>query len=261
MKRTQCRRSVVTLAIVMVFAAMFGVAASVAAAQGPARNYAGRRLADVLRELQRGGLRIVFSSELVRPEMTVSVEPTAKDPRARLEEVLRPFGLGTQAGQQGTLLVVRRALVPPEGRTAPIPQTGTIRGIVVDATTGVPLDGVVVQVVGTSLSVRSSAQGVFVLEGVAAGRQTLYVSLIGYSLVRPSVEVRRGETAEIRIALPGGTTAYNEALTVRPEQPSRLDMSVPALQRLGNAEIQTLRGVLADDPIRAVQALPGRCRE
>lgn len=72
-----------------------------------APKYSGRVLEDVLRELQAGGLNVVFSSELVRPEMRVATEPTAKTPRKILDEVLEPHGLRAVAGPNDTWLVVR----------------------------------------------------------------------------------------------------------------------------------------------------------
>lgn len=72
-------------------------------------RYSGRSLTDVLRDLQSRGLKVVFSSELVRPEMRVASEPTSTAPRTILDEVLEPHGLRAQAGPKGTWLVVRAA--------------------------------------------------------------------------------------------------------------------------------------------------------
>jgi outer membrane receptor protein involved in Fe transport len=72
----------------------------------PATVYEGRELAEVLRELQSEGLAVVFTSELVRPGMTVAAEPAAEDPRGLLEEVLAPHGLTVREGQDGVLVVV-----------------------------------------------------------------------------------------------------------------------------------------------------------
>ncbi|HUP42277.1 MAG TPA: hypothetical protein VM599_03630, partial [Thermoanaerobaculia bacterium] len=72
----------------------------------PATVYEGRELAEVLRELQSEGLAVVFTTELVRPGMTVAAEPAARDPRGLLEEVLAPHGLTVQEGPGGVLVVV-----------------------------------------------------------------------------------------------------------------------------------------------------------
>ena len=79
-----------------------------AAALPTASRYAGRSLADVLRDLQARGLNVVFSSELVRPEMRVTTEPASTTPRKILDEVLEPHNLRAVAGPKDTWLVVRR---------------------------------------------------------------------------------------------------------------------------------------------------------
>ena len=70
-------------------------------------SYAGKPLTDVLRDLQRRGLNIVFSSELVKPDMKVATEPKATAPRKILDEVLAPHGLAVRAGPREALIVVR----------------------------------------------------------------------------------------------------------------------------------------------------------
>jgi len=72
---------------------------------GP-HTLAGRRLEDVLRILQQDGLPIVFSSEVVRPDMRVLVEPRAPTPRQQLDEVLAPHGLKAQPAPGHRLVIV-----------------------------------------------------------------------------------------------------------------------------------------------------------
>src|SRR5262245_17876487 len=86
--------------------------------------FAGRSLEDALRLLQRAGLSIVFSSEVVKPGMHVAVEPHATAPRQQLDELLAPHGLKAEAGPGHLLLVVRdRSTVarekPQRPRSAP----------------------------------------------------------------------------------------------------------------------------------------------
>ena len=50
------------------------VAWSAAVAAGQGRPYVGRPVAEVLQELQAGGLRIVFSTDLVPPALRVRAE-------------------------------------------------------------------------------------------------------------------------------------------------------------------------------------------
>jgi hypothetical protein len=249
-------RLVTLLVLAVTFASH--VSASASAQPASRTRYTGRALADVLRELQREGLSIVFSSELVKADMRVTTEPTANESRGRVDDLLRPHGLATQTGPGGMLLVVRRLERSKEGPRAPNdPPAGTIRGVVVDADTGAPLAAVQVRLQQTTRVSMSDEDGAFALDAVPPGRQTLYVSLVGYALLRPGVDVRPSETTEMRIALPPGTSTYTETLTVRPGDGEAADDRVPAMRRLDNADIQQLRGVLTDDPARAVQALPG----
>jgi outer membrane cobalamin receptor len=69
--------------------------------------FEGRPLADALRALQRRGLQIVFSSEIVTPAMRVVAEPRAASARQQLDELLAPHGLEAEAGPGRVIQVVR----------------------------------------------------------------------------------------------------------------------------------------------------------
>ncbi len=73
-----------------------------------APRFAGRPLADALRELQAGGLAIIYSDQLVRPEMRVLAEPRTRRPRAVLDEILAPHELGVEEAPGGVLVIVAR---------------------------------------------------------------------------------------------------------------------------------------------------------
>jgi outer membrane receptor protein involved in Fe transport len=95
-----------------------------AVAAAPADGYAGRPLAEVLREIQDEGLPIVFTSELIGPDLVVEEEPSAgaaDDPRRLLDELLAHHGLAVREGPGGVLVVVRSDAgsgEPPPGREA-----------------------------------------------------------------------------------------------------------------------------------------------
>lgn len=69
-------------------------------------NYAGKTLEQALRDLQMKGLNVVYSSDLVRPEMKVMTEPPPGSPRDTLKRLLFPHGLKAEDGPVNTLLVV-----------------------------------------------------------------------------------------------------------------------------------------------------------
>jgi hypothetical protein len=222
------------------------------------RAVAGRPLAEALREFQARGLRIVFSSELVRADMRVTVEPHGGSDRQVVDEILRPHGLETRAGPRSTLIVVQARA--PAARAPLAADAGAIiRGIVLDARSATPLPGVVVRLATMSRreSVTDTA-GRFEIAGVAAGHHTLFASLVGYTLARPNVEVRTGMTLDVSIALTAGVGTFTEEVTVTAAEPFReAQPTVPSVMVLNGADLLELRGVLSDDPLRAIQTLPG----
>lgn len=139
--------------------------------------------------------------------------------------------------------------------------TGAVRGRVVDAETGAPLPGVLVAIREPAAEAVTDAEGRFSLVGLPPGTHTLYVSLVGYVLARPTVDVAAsattsGPSEELVVPLTAGAGAYTEAVTVRGEAaPPR--SAAPLEFRVRSADLQDLRGVLADDTYRALQALPG----
>jgi hypothetical protein len=109
----------------------------------------------------------------------------------------------------------------------------------------------------TGRSIQTDADGRFEIDALPPGPHRLSVSLTGYELSRRDLLVHPGDaTVDLTIALTEGTTTYTESLTVTPD-PFRLPADpVVAGQVLGSADLLNLRGVLADDPLRAVQVLP-----
>lgn len=99
----------IVAAVVLVLAA----APSEVAAGPP---YEGRSLREVLAELEEGGLALVYSSDLVRPEMRVREEPAAGSVQDMLDELLRPHRLAPAIGPRGRILIVRREARPIEAR-------------------------------------------------------------------------------------------------------------------------------------------------
>ena len=95
---------------------VFCIGASAAFAQSTSGTLVGRRLEEALRIVQAHGLRLVFSSQLVTPEMRVRVEPRASSPRAQLDELLAPHGLAAERGPGGVIQIVRRQAAPARAR-------------------------------------------------------------------------------------------------------------------------------------------------
>jgi hypothetical protein len=62
---------------------------------------------------------------------------------------------------------------------------------------------------------------------------------------------------DLTIALSEGTGTYSETVTVTGERFREQERAVPAQQTLGSADILNLRNLLTNDPMRAIQVLPG----
>jgi hypothetical protein len=168
-------------AIVMLLLAG-GSAIPVAAQEGrDPPLYAGRPLVEVLQDLNRRGLRIVFSTSLVPVTLRVSAEPTGT-PREILDQVLRPHRLYALSGAQGVLIVARAPrrrddaapsrIEGPPASDQPAP-TASVSGHVRDES-GAPIPGAVITVMaaarGAISRTTAGADGRFEIGGLAHGR-------------------------------------------------------------------------------------------
>ena len=132
-------------------------------------------------------------------------------------------------------------------------QTGSISGTIVDARDGTRLEKVSVRVHDTPLATLTAEDGRFQLDNVPAGRRELYVSSVDYILLRRSVDVPAGDVLVITIPIAAGTGTYAETVNVS----GGADDKAPSQQVLRSNELQQLRGVITNDPMRAIHVLPG----
>jgi hypothetical protein len=93
----------------------------------------GEPLAAALDELARQGLRVVYSSALVRPELRVTADPGSGSLEDRAARLLGPHGLALEAVQPGVFAVVRRAAEPAHDDTGPAPDVEPLQEITVFA--------------------------------------------------------------------------------------------------------------------------------
>lgn len=135
-------------------------------------------------------------------------------------------------------------------------QTAVIRGIVIDAGSSAPVADAQVAIVGIDRSTRTNAEGRFELGDLPPRLYTLTVSTIGYIFVRREVDLTAQALVDLTIPLSEGTGTYQETVTVAAGA-ARPQIGVPSQAQIGSAGLADLRGVAADDPMRAIQALPG----
>ncbi len=154
-------------------------------------------------------------------------------------------------------LLATLLLFPVPG-TAETPPPGSIRGIVVDTRDGTGLRSVSVRLQSTGRVAVTDEEGRFEFAGVAAGDQELYVSAVDFILLKRTVTVTSGAAVDVTLVLSDGTGTYAETVDVHgTSMTTRQEPAVAAEQTLGARELQQLRGILTNDPLRAVQVLPG----
>ncbi len=161
------------------------------------------------------------------------------------------------SGVQSILLLTVALLLGGGRAPGGVPQRGEIRGRVVDARGGEALARVRVQLEDVPVQTVTDAAGEFVLTGVPPGRHVLRVSTVGYRLVRKEFSLDPSVPQEFEVIVTPETLRQTDSVEVKAgpfevsleENPSEMSLS-------GN-ELKNLSSVLADDPLRAVQSLPG----
>jgi hypothetical protein len=135
--------------------------------------------------------------------------------------------------------------------------SGDIRGSVVDTRGGEALSNVAVQLVGTGFRSTTDATGHFHIGELPPGDYTLNVSTVGYHLAKKSFHLEAGETKEFEVVLTPDTLRQTETVQAQatPFETARQDS--PSTLTLSGNDAKNLASVLADDPLRAVQNLPG----
>ncbi len=134
--------------------------------------------------------------------------------------------------------------------------TGTLQGVIVDTEGGSPLEEVTVRLQSTGAVVVTDADGRFRFADIATGEHELYVSVVNFLLVTRRVTVAPAAVSDVTIALTQGTGSYTETVSVVGATPAAR-RGAPAESQVSGVELQQLSGLLANDPMRAVQAMPG----
>ncbi len=132
-----------------------------------------------------------------------------------------------------------------------------ISGRVIDQVTGEPLRNVKVALRPSTLETVTDERGAYRLEGIPAGTYTLYVSTIGYRLLKRDVTLEETDSLEIIFYLGQEASTISETVRVTAPVFEETEKSAPSQIALTGTEIRNLAGVLLDDPLRSVQTLPG----
>ena len=243
------------LAGAIILLAALAVGPATAVAQTPTARYQGLSLAEALRALQAKGLRVVFTSATVTPDLRVQTEPHATTARQILDELLAPHGLKALDGPSGVAQVVRAEPVVTSRERASPDSSATIEGRVVQALTRAPVVEAIVLVDGRTVDARTDATGRFLVQHVRPGARTIQASRDGFMPGTRVVQVTRGTRVTVTLTLSPAVTTHSEHVTVSRSPPYRDDRGVPS-DTLTRSELAPWSGGLADDPIRTVHAFP-----
>jgi len=133
----------------------------------------------------------------------------------------------------------------------------TLSGRVVDARSGEPVAKVKIVVSGSSQNTITDETGAFKLTDVAPGELSLYITTVGYGLVKKTINVKETDTAQVVFVLNQESATLTEHVTVNAEPYAVTETNAASEQMLNKTELQDLSKVILSDPIRAVQSLPG----
>jgi hypothetical protein len=133
----------------------------------------------------------------------------------------------------------------------------TLRGRVIDSSTGEPISKVKIVVVGSRQKTTTDEKGAFTLENLPAGEVELAVTTVGYGLLKKSLTLKAGEAATIELPLNSEAAALTEQITVNAGVYAESEANAASEKALNKTELQTLSTVLLGDPLRAAQSLPG----
>jgi len=134
---------------------------------------------------------------------------------------------------------------------------GEVRGSVVDARGGEALSNVVIQLVGGAYRATTESAGTFRISPVAPGDYVLNVSTVGYRLIKRPFHLDEGETKDFEIILSPDTFRRTDTVEVSAGPFETVRQDSPSTLVLAGNDAKNLASVLADDPLRAVQGLPG----
>ncbi len=206
-------------------------------------------LSEALLDLRARGLRIVFSSNVVREDLYVESAPTASDLRQILDQLLAPHALEAREGPGEIVVVVPRTNDAYEDRAF-------LSGLVRARSDDRPIAGAIVRIVGVDGEVVSDSDGRFVYPDSEGAIRTLEVRSRAYVTERlEGVKASPQPSFETVIYL-DSVPIIEEQLVVNPSWVSLLQEAPVARLSLSREEMGSLPH-LGGDFYRALTLLPG----
>ncbi|MBI2212812.1 MAG: TonB-dependent receptor [Acidobacteria bacterium] len=212
------------------------------------RAFAGMELSEALLRLKTRGVSIVFTSELVKPEMQVVREPVSSEPRTQLDELLAPFGLRAREAAGGILVVVRAV-----DRQAA--EGCTVIGRIRDRDSLAPVAGAIVHIDGDRQAVVTDELGRFEAPGIPAGRHTFVASARGFlDEAMRDIAVSPGDSRKLELLLSPAPFLAEKIEVFGAPSPSGQEPLATTFM-LGHDELERVPQL--GDPMRGLSFAPG----
>ncbi|HMF75853.1 MAG TPA: TonB-dependent receptor [Bryobacteraceae bacterium] len=157
------------------------------------------------------------------------------------------------------LLLLFWSTIPAQGapaQNAPA-QGAEVHGSVHDTQSGEALARVTVKLAETGVRVETDASGNFDISGIAPGNYRLLVSSVGYRLLEKRIELKANDLVSFELALSPEASRHKDTVEVHADPFDLALGSGPTAFTLSGSEAKNLASVLADDPMRALQSVPG----
>ncbi len=136
-------------------------------------------------------------------------------------------------------------------------QNVRLHGTVRDSRTNEPIAKALVSIRDLKIETTTDENGDFEIADVPPGDVELYVTTVGYTLIRRKIAVQPGTPVEIEIFLGPDVLRRSDEVTVTAAPFVTPEPSTISDHTLTESELKNLTSVLVDDPLRSVQTLPG----
>ena len=133
----------------------------------------------------------------------------------------------------------------------------TLRGRVIDFKTGEPIAKALSWVRSPYNHAVTDENGRFEIPNVAPGEAEVYVSTVDYGLLKQKIQVEADGSHDFEFLLGQESLKHSDRITVTAEPFAPVRTEDPVEQTISNTELKNLSGVILDDPIRAIQSMPG----
>jgi outer membrane receptor protein involved in Fe transport len=205
-------------------------------------------LQKALENLRSQGMKIFYSSDLVKPDMFIANEPKEKDLKEKLQAYLAAFGLKADQGPGEIWLVVKdgvKSAKEPSG----------ISGAVYDESTKKPLAAAKICISQRKIEALTSKNGRFEIS-VEPGTYTLETHLPGFAVKQMNSIVVFADRKTVVVIELTSIPVQLEELVVTPGQFTLLENQPAPREFLTRQDIVQLPH-LSDDVFRAIGRLPG----